>query len=144
MLDADDGNALLGQLTPQLQSWTPAQIAAAVTASLPCLGDVPPSDAQQFVLLFAATGAAAGGMSPQEAARVLLVLAQLPGYAPDAQVRQLLTARSCSYRVVRISVQGTSFTFLAVVSANHVCAFVGLSCCCRLHRHCWPLPCSPH
>lgn len=89
MLDAEDGNVLLGQLTPHLQSWTPAQIAAAITASLPCLGDVPPSDAQQFALLFAATGAAAGGMSPQDAARVLLVLAQLPGYAPDAKVRQL-------------------------------------------------------
>lgn len=92
VLDAEDGDVLLGQLTPQLQSWTPAQIAAAVTASLPCLGDVPPSDAQQFALQFAAIGAAAGSMSPQEAARVLLVLAQLPGYAPDAQVAQALLA----------------------------------------------------
>jgi len=77
---------LLGQLTPQLQCWSPSQLAAAVTSTLPCFGDIPPADGQQLAVLFAAVGAAAGSVSPQEAAEVLLVLAQLPGYAPDASV----------------------------------------------------------
>lgn len=37
-------------------------------------------------MLFAAVGAAARLVTPQEAGEVLLVLAQLPGYAPDAMV----------------------------------------------------------
>lgn len=86
VLDTADADTLVSQLTPHLQSWSPSQLAAAVTSSLPCLGDIPPSDGQQFALLFAGVGAAAAGMSPQEAARVLMVLAQLPGYAPNAQV----------------------------------------------------------
>lgn len=89
VLDADDADVLLGQLTPHLQreqSWSPAQLAAAVVGSLPCLGDVPPRDGQALALLFAAVGAAAAGMEPPDAARTLMVLAQLPGYAPDAQV----------------------------------------------------------
>lgn len=88
MLDADDAAVLLDHLTPHLQAWTPAQLAAAVTSSLPCLGDIAPTDGQQFALLFAALGAAASSMSAREAAGVLLVLAQLPGYAPDAQVNK--------------------------------------------------------
>jgi hypothetical protein len=85
-LDADDANVLTGHLTAQLQSWSPTQLAAAVTSALPCLGDIAPTDGQQLALLFAAVGAASSGLSPAEAAKVLLVLAQLPGYAPDAQV----------------------------------------------------------
>jgi hypothetical protein len=86
VLDAEDAAVLLSHLTPHLQVWTPTQLAAAVTSSLPCLGDKAPTDGQQFALLFAALGAAASSMSARQAAGVLVVLAQLPGYAPDAQV----------------------------------------------------------
>lgn len=86
VLDSEDADALLGVLTLQVQAWSPTQLAAAVTASLPCLGEVAPTEGQQLAVLFAATGAAAGGLSPSEAAQVLMVVAQLPGYAPDAQV----------------------------------------------------------
>lgn len=87
VLDADDADVLTGQVTAQLQSWSPTQLAAAVTSALPCLGDIAPTDGQQLALLFAAVGAAARAFSPADAAKVLVVLAQLPGYAPDSQVR---------------------------------------------------------
>lgn len=87
VLDPEEADVLLRLLTLHLPTWSPGQLAAALSSTLPCLGDHAPSDGQSLALLFDAAGAAAAaGMDAQEAGQLLLVLAQLPGYAPDAKV----------------------------------------------------------
>jgi hypothetical protein len=86
VLDAEDADVLLQLLALQQQSWDPNQLAAALTAGLPCLRETAPSGGDALAVLFAAVGAAAGGMSQQAAGQLLVVLAQLPGYAPDPKV----------------------------------------------------------
>jgi hypothetical protein len=88
VLDAEDADVLLQLLALQQQSWDPNQLAAALTAGLPCLRETAPSGGDALAVLFAAVGAAAGGMNQQAAGQLLVVLAQLPGYAPDPKVRK--------------------------------------------------------
>ncbi|KAF8066322.1 hypothetical protein HT031_002645 [Scenedesmus sp. PABB004] len=90
VLDPEDADLLVRLLAQHLPAWRAGELAAALSAALPCLGGVPPSRGDDLALLFAAAGAAAGGMQPREAARLLLVLCQLPGYAPDPKVAQAL------------------------------------------------------
>jgi hypothetical protein len=89
VLDAEDAEVLLQLLALQQQSWDPNQLAAALTAGLPCLRETAPSGGDALAVLFAAVGAAAGCMSQQAAGQLLVVLAQLPGYAPDSKVRPM-------------------------------------------------------
>jgi hypothetical protein len=128
VLDAQDADALLTLLTSDPTAWTPDELAAAAAASLACLGDTPPSGGTSLARLFAAVGAAAaaaaaaaadasgGGagvaaagssapssssvLSSSAAGRLLLALAGVPGYAPDAQVRGgwLCCGCGCAWR----------------------------------------------
>ncbi|WIA22814.1 hypothetical protein OEZ86_009765 [Tetradesmus obliquus] len=91
VLDAEDADVLLQLLVLR---WDPQQLAAALIAGLPCLGNTPPSGGDALAVLFADVGAAAGGMGQQQAAQLLVVLAQLPGYAPDPTVAQALLDRA--------------------------------------------------
>uniref|UniRef100_A0A383VK72 Uncharacterized protein n=1 Tax=Tetradesmus obliquus TaxID=3088 RepID=A0A383VK72_TETOB len=91
VLDAEDADVLLQLLVLR---WDPQQLAAALIAGLPCLGNTPPSGGDALAVLFADVGAAAGGMGQQQAAQLLVVLAQLPGYAPDPRVAQALLDRA--------------------------------------------------
>eukprot|EP00775_Hariotina_reticulata_P011598 gene11598-11742_t len=90
VLDGEDADVLLHLLGSQLQRWSSRQLAAALTSALPCLGPTPPTDGTLLAVLFAAAGAAAGGMTNAEAGRLLVVLEQLPVFAPDPQVAQKL------------------------------------------------------
>lgn len=105
---------LVALLTAHLPAWDCSQVAAALTATLPCLGDVAPSGGGGLALLFAAAGAAAPGMAAREAGQLLVVLEQLPGYAPDAQVRGGGGAsRVCIAHAVRCGSQLTRACLLA-------------------------------
>jgi hypothetical protein len=86
VLDAEDADMLLQLLALQQQFWDPNQLAAALVAGLPCLGETAPSGGDALAVLFAAVGAAAGGMGGPQAGQLLVVLAQLPGFAPDPTV----------------------------------------------------------
>jgi hypothetical protein len=86
VLDGEDADVLLRLLGSQLQHWSSSQLSAALTSCLPCLGATPPTDGSLLALLFAAAGAAASGMTSEEAGRLLVVLEQLPAFAPDPQV----------------------------------------------------------
>lgn len=97
VLDAEDADQLLGIMAGQLASWDCSQLAAALIHCLPCLGEVAPSGGDSLALLFAAAGAAAAGMTGQQAGQVLVVLAQLPGYAPEPKVGEASLPWLCGW-----------------------------------------------
>lgn len=87
MLDSAEADNLLRVLTLHLPTLNPKQLAAVLSSTLPCLGAAVPTDDSSLALLFAAAGAAArAGMGAHEAGHLLVVLAGLSRYAPDAEV----------------------------------------------------------
>jgi hypothetical protein len=115
VLDAEDADVLLQLLALQQQSWDPDQLAAALTAGLPCLRETAPSGGDALAVLFAAVGAAAGGMSQQAAVQLLVVLAQLPEYAPDPKVRPM-SLRNLNVGLSRVEKIFTAAQLLVVLA----------------------------